>query len=139
MPLFYESIKKINFFAGIAALEKNIKFDLEAHLPNRQAVFISNGEYNLSTKKLSAQNSLSNIPLAEYLKLFFPESAINLSKGAFSASKLQITYEHSIFNAHGDMALNNAVLFLDAQKKITGNMQTPDIQLTWHNKQLSGK
>lgn len=137
-PLFRESIKNINFSATIGAREKSVKFNLEILLPNRQAAFISKGEYNLSTKKLLTQNSLSNIPLADYLKIFLPKNPISLDKGALSASNLQITYKKPLFEAVGDFALSNALVLIGSEQKILGNMQSPNIRLIWDKKHLSG-
>jgi len=138
-PTFYESIKNINLSAAIMPLEKTVKFNLETHLPNRQAAFISSGIYHFSSKELATQNSLSNLPLAEYLKLFHLKNAVSLNKGTLSASELKITYKNSIIDAAGDVALNSLVLLIGSRGKIEGNLQSPNIKLTWDKKQLSGK
>jgi len=131
---FLESVEGISIDTTLS-LNKGIRFVVEAQVPKRKSMLKIKGNYNLASRKLTAQVLVDNFYLAQYLALLrAPQPYVHFSDGVIPSADLGLVYQDRNFQIQGALAANKADILIGKNARIAGAIHAPNISLAWHNK-----
>lgn len=132
--LVIESIKRINLDAAIS-IKKSIKWNFRADIPQRKAKIVANGDYLIDSKTFNAHLQAQNIPLAEYINLFTPQTKIDIKEGLIPSADLTITHNKQGIKLSGALELKQINIITKDKNSFNGDLSVTTAEAIHTNNQ----